>query len=78
MRAQDGGVSGRTGSVGIENTICGILGRSGKELNADVGSQKNVILDVGSDGSTKLDLGSSKGSASFLLQAKKFLRVALI
>ena len=39
-------------SVGIENIIRGILGRWGKEMNADVGSQKDV----------KLDLGSSKGS----------------
>ena len=28
----------------------GILGRLGKEMNADVGSKKNVILDLGFDG----------------------------
>lgn len=49
-------------SVGIENTILGILGRWGKEMNADVGSEKNLILDVGSDGNSKLDMGSSRGS----------------
>ncbi|RWR76578.1 LOW QUALITY PROTEIN: Aminoacyl-tRNA synthetase [Cinnamomum micranthum f. kanehirae] len=34
-------VQNERNSVGIENTIRGILGRWGKEMNADVGSEKN-------------------------------------